>query len=126
MDNNEKNARNRDAGLALVLILLLTAWFSNNSLLLPPAIILLVTAMSLSVVFKPFAMIWFALSALLGTISSKLILTLIFFLIVLPVGLIRQMTGADPLQLRNRHLKKESAFKKTKHTYQKKDLSHPY
>ena len=53
---------------------------------------------------------------------SKIILTLIFFLIVTPVGLIRRWTGADSLQLKKWKQGTDSVFVERQGVIQDKDL----
>jgi len=54
------------------------------------------------------------------------LLTLLFYLIVTPLGLVRRLAGADPLQLSawNRNL--SSTFRERTHTYIPDDLEPPY
>jgi len=43
---------------------------------------------------------WMKLAEGLGFISSRIILSLVFFLVLTPIGLIKRATGWDPLQRR--------------------------
>ena len=43
---------------------------------------------------------WMALAHVLGAISTRLILTVLFFLVITPLGSIRRLLGADPLDRR--------------------------
>jgi hypothetical protein len=103
----KKEHEARDTGMAMVLICLLAMLVLGPEGWLPTAIILLVLTMTWPKLFKPLAVFWFGLSHRLGGLVSKLILTLLFFCVVLPIALIRRMLGADPLQLKWRQ-KKES------------------
>jgi hypothetical protein len=78
------------------------------------------------VVYKPVAYLWIGLSRFLGRVSSTVILTLIFFLMVTPVGLFRQRFGYDPLKLCQFKKGTGSCFSKRKHLYSKTDLETPY
>lgn len=40
---------------------------------------------------------WMALAAVLGFISTRIILGLVFFLLVTPIGVIKRLSGWDPL-----------------------------
>ncbi|MBF0259273.1 MAG: hypothetical protein HQK62_10620, partial [Desulfamplus sp.] len=70
-------ANDRDSGLALILILLIIAMITQKSLLLIPITILLVLVMTVPVVFRPFSIIWFGLSSILGHCSSVIILSIL-------------------------------------------------
>lgn len=43
---------------------------------------------------------WMALAAMLGYVSSHIVLAVVFFLIVTPIGLIKRLSGWDPLSRR--------------------------
>ena len=47
-------------------------------------------------VYRP----WMQLARFLGTISSAVLLTLLFFLVVTPIGLLQRLFGKRPLDLR--------------------------
>jgi hypothetical protein len=65
---------------------------------------------------------WLALGRILNTISTTILLTLVFFLLVLPIGLIRRLTGADPLRLKQFRKSRGSVLFTRDHTYSKNDL----
>ncbi len=53
---------------------------------------------------KPLYVVWMLLSLVLGWFMSRLLLTLIFFLVITPIGLIMRLFGKDLLSLRiDRH-----------------------
>ena len=76
--------------------------------------------------FQPFARVWFALSIFLGTIVSKVILAILFYTMVLPVGLVRRAMGKDSMQLKAWKQGEDSVFRVREHVFQKGDLEHPY
>jgi len=51
-------------------------------------------------VLAPLNRLWSKLGLLLGRIVSPVVLSLLFFLVVTPVGLLMRLTGKDPLRLR--------------------------
>jgi len=116
----------KDSGLALVLICLIGYLIWRPSLLLILAVIFLVIAMTYPLLFQPFARVWFALSIFLGTIVSKVILAILFYAMVLPVGLVRRAMGKDSMQLKTWKQGEESVFRKREHVFEKGDLEHPY
>ncbi len=116
----------RDTGLAMVLICLLLAYWSGRPRFLPAAILLLVVTMAWPRVFRPLARLWFGLSHLLGAVVSRIVLTLIFFLLVTPIGLIRRLSGADALQLRQWKKDRGSVFKVRGGAIPPEDLGRPY
>jgi len=47
------------------------------------------------------ARLWMRLAAVLSFISTNLILALVFFVVITPIGLIKRLFGWDPLQRRS-------------------------
>lgn len=116
----------KDSGLALVLISLICYQIWKQPTLILLAIAFLLVAMTYPPLFKPFARFWFAFSTALGTVVSKIILTLIFFLMVFPVGLVRRGLGKDAMQIKGWKSGKSSAFRTRAHRFTPKDMDHPY
>ncbi len=115
-----------DSGLALILIALLLAHFGQFAWAAPAGIALALIAMTWPVLFRPFAVLWFGLSRLLGAVMSRALLTLLFFLVVTPVGLLRRMFGADSLKLRQWKNGQGSVFQVRDKTFDASSLDQPY
>ena len=118
--------KSKDSGLALVLICLLWHQVWKTDILILAAVIILLIAMTYPLIFKPFAIVWFGLSTLLGTIVSKVILTILFFIVVLPIGLLRRALGKDSLRLKSWKKGSGSVFRIKEHKFVSKDLEHPF
>ncbi len=116
----------KDTGMAMVLICLLLGYFGKFPQFLGVSIVLLLITMAWPKAFKPLAGLWFGLSHLLGQVMSKVILTLAFFLVVTPIGLIRRWMGADSLQLKKWKQGSDSVFVERQGAIQEKDLLNPY
>ncbi len=119
-------SRARDAGLALVLILLLLTKFLHTDIFIWPAVGVLVLTMTWPTVFKPFAIVWFGISNLLGGFISKLLLTLLYVVLVVPVGLIRRVAGKDSMRIKEWKEGSQSVFTVRDHLYTRNDLDKPY
>lgn len=48
-------------------------------------------------VLKPVYLVWMTLAVVLGFIMTRIILTIVFFFVVTPIGLALRMMGRDPL-----------------------------
>jgi len=70
----------------------------------------------------PISRAWLALGQLLNRISTTILLTLVFILVVLPTGLIRRITGADPLRLKEFKKSRRSVLFTRNHTWSQTDL----
>ena len=116
----------KDTGMAMVLIsLLIWCWCHNDKLILL-AIILLLLDMITPNIFRPVGYIWFGLSNLLGTIMSKVLLTIVFAVLVTPVGIFRRLTGADTLYLKQWKKSTDSVFKVRDHEFEPEEIERPY
>jgi len=122
----DQDNRPKDTGMAAVLILLLITWFTAQLIWVVPAIVVLILTMTIPVVFKPLSILWFGLANILGHIVSTLILSVLFFIILMPIGLIRKMGGADALRLKQWRNGDDSAFVVREHLYTAEDLEKPY
>ena len=112
----------KDTGMAMVLLCLLLGHFWKIPKLFPLSIILLLLTMAVPKIFRPLAGLWFGLSQVMGQVVSKILLTLAFFLIVTPIGLMRRRTGADPLQLKKWKQGTDSVFVERQGAIQDKDF----
>jgi len=74
----------------------------------------------------PFTFLWLNLSDLLGKVMSKVILSIVFFVFVWPVSMIRKAMGKDTLNLRKFKKDTSSVFVDRNHLYTKTDLTTPY
>ncbi len=116
----------RDTGMAMVLICLLLGYWGKVPKFLPVSLVLLIITMAWPKAFTPLAGLWFGLSHLLSSVVSRVILTVLFFLVVTPIGLIRRWTGADALQLKKWKQGRDSVFVVREGPVQGKDMVNPY
>jgi hypothetical protein len=115
-----------DTGMAMVLICLLIGYFTGNTLFSTIAIPLLVLNMAFPMFYYPFAMVWLGLTNLLGMIVSKILLSVVYIVILLPVGLVRRMAGKDSLYLKQFKKGKDSVMISRDHQFSGNDIIHPY
>ncbi|MCX6537591.1 MAG: SxtJ family membrane protein [Acidobacteria bacterium] len=116
----------RDAGMAFVLLCLLGAGWSHARWLEWTAIAALVVDMVWPAAFTPFAVVWFWLSEVMGAVVSKILLTVLFFGVVTPIGLVRRALGLDSMRLRQWRRGRESVFTVRDHHYTSADIDRPY
>lgn len=115
-----------DTGMAMVLILLIINVFSKNDIYLKIAIPVLIVNMIFPKVYYPLAVFWFGLSHFLGTIISKILLSIIYFVILTPVGLIRRILGYDSLKLNQFKKSRTSVFVNRNTVFNYQDIEKPY
>jgi hypothetical protein len=116
----------KDTGLAVVLILLFLGTYFEDFIYFKFSLLALVITMIFPLAFKYFAIVWLGFSKLLGLISSKIILSVIFFCIVFPVAVFRKLLGKDVMKLK--HFKRDaSSVMKTRNLiFSKEHLDKPY
>jgi len=105
------DTKTRDTAMALVLLFLLGYIRFDKDMFLYTAIGLLIVAMIIPHVYISIARIWFSLSIALGKITSTILLTIVFFVILTPIAWIRRMTGYDSLLLRKWKISTDSVFR---------------
>jgi multisubunit Na+/H+ antiporter MnhG subunit len=132
-----------DTGQALTLICLLVFVFGGSQIFVIAAVVVLVVNMVCPIVFRHAAFIWFSLAEILGTVVSRVVLTLVFVLLVIPVGLIRYWIGSDSMRLKEWKKSKQiagqteqennsktkyndSVFVERNHLYVPEDIVNPY
>jgi hypothetical protein len=114
-----------DAGMAFVLLALLMYFIFHLEKSLQVAVILILITMIVPVILYPFAILWYSLSNLLGSIVSKILLSVVFILIVCPVGLFRKLSK-DSLRLKQFKRSGESVFLTRNQLFTVKDLKYPF
>jgi hypothetical protein len=113
--------QNTEFGMTLTFVLLALTWWWRLPLLLP-AMTALLTSLLCPIVYTPVAWAWMRLGKGLESGMSKLVLCMIFFLVVTPVGRIRRLMGKDGMRLRDFANSRDSVFEDRTHGYQKEDL----
>jgi hypothetical protein len=116
----------KDTGMAMVLICLLLGYWGKFAKFLPASLALLLLTMVWPNAFRPLAVLWFGLSHLLSRVMSRVILTVVFFVVVTPIAVIRRLCGADALQLKKWKQGRDSVFVVREGPVQGKDMANPY
>jgi hypothetical protein len=112
--------------MALVLLLLLAYLKFGSAALLVAALVFHVLDMVAPQAFRPLAPLWFGLAHVLGAISSRVLMFLVFAVVVTPIGLVRRALGKDSLRLRAFKTGNESVMVPRNHTFTAGDLEKPY
>ncbi len=92
---NMTKDQSRDTGMAMVLLLLIVYVRTKRDGILWAAMILHVLNMIVPRVYAPIAVVWLGFSHLLGTVMSKVLLSVLFFGVVTPIGFLRRLFGKD-------------------------------
>ncbi len=116
----------KDTGMAMVLISLLFVYFGQKNHYIILSIILLLLCMTIPGIFSPLAKIWLGLSNILGAVMSKVVLTILYFSLVTPIGLIKKLFTPDPLRIREWGKEKSSVFRVRDTPFEPEDIEKPY
>jgi len=115
-----------DAGMSASLILLLVGIFADRILFYQLAVPALVINMTFPRFYYPFAIIWFGLAGLMGDVVSRILLSIVYIVLVLPVGFIRKLAGKDSMNLKEFRKTDSSVMIKRDHIYSPADLEKPF
>ncbi len=123
---NIDRSKARDTGMAMVLLCLIAWIFTKTSSWVLAAMVLLIINMTVPMIFRPLGVLWFGISRLLGNVVSRILLSLVFYLLVTPVGLARRAMGYDTLKLKQWKQSRQSVFVKRNHCYKAADVEQPF
>ena len=113
--------------MALALICLIIVFLLENDLFLFLAMISLVVTMTCPIILKPFAFVWLKLSHYMGTGISKVLLTVIFCGLVIPIGVILKLFGKDSMYTKKwKEDGDASAMIERNHVYTSNDIKNPF
>ena len=124
--NRKKVKRASDTGAAVALILMLCSIYSYDRRLIVFAAVSLFLSMAVPIIFAPLSQVWFGFSEIVGSIVSRIILSILFYGILLPLGFTRRLTGADPLALKRWRADKKSLFVIREIKFKAADLEKPF
>lgn len=115
----------RDTALALAFLAMLIWYFTREAAFAytTMAVLLLAMLWPSSMIWP--ARLWYGLAHALGAVMSRILLSVIYLTIVLPVALLRRLIGKDSMRLRAWR-GKGTAFVTRGHTFVKDDLANPY
>ena len=115
-----------DTSMAMTLISLLVILFTKSLTLLPLPIGLLLLGMVWPRAYSLLARLWLGISLLLGSIMSRVVLSIIFMVIVTPIALVMRLFGHDPMRRKAWKKGTESTFVSRGDLVEAKDLEHPF
>jgi hypothetical protein len=109
-------------GLTAILVTLFLALYFKKEVYVVLAFVFTLVTLIMPVVFYPFAVIWSGLSKLLGMLSSAVMLTLVFFLVLMPVGVLRKLMGKDRMRQKQFKKTRQSVLVTRDHLFTEEDF----
>jgi hypothetical protein len=117
IENNK--AKSLETILVLVGALIIAFWITQKKIFILLALLLIVIGISSSYLTGKISWVWLKFSELIGGVMSKVILSVIYFIFLVPIALLYQLTKKDNLSLKR---KKGSYYIERNHTYLAKDM----
>ena len=94
-------------------------WIYNKKIFLLLALLLVLIAITSPYLTEKFSWLWMKLSEGIGFVMSKVLLSIVFFIFLLPLALIHKLFNKDSLSLKR---KNNSYYTERNHLYSKGDL----
>ncbi len=107
--------------MALSIVLIILSWVSGRSEFAYVALLLLLSGVLFKKVGSIIASGWLRFSRMVAIVNTKIILTIVFYLILTPIALIYRLCCRDPLRLKKAE-SDDSYFCVRNHLCRKRDL----
>ena len=115
-----------ETGMVMALIAIIAGLYTHKQVFQFLTIGILVLNILVPSFYYPFAVLWFGISKLLGSITSKFLLGIVFYLVVTPFGLIQRFYKRDRLRIREFKKNSLSVFIVRNHIYDSFDLKNMF
>lgn len=109
-------------GLVTILVTTFMAIYLRQNYFVIAAFFLTLITIIVPIVFYPFAVVWFWLSKTLSAVGSRVLLSLVFFIVVTPVGLFRRLLNRDDLKIKQFKKSTKSVMTDRDHLYTPEDF----
>jgi hypothetical protein len=120
-----KREKHLETILSIVLGLAVIYWVTKNRYLLPAIVIVAATGLFSHYLTEKIHWLWMKLSHVMGSIMSKVLLSVIFYVFLFPIALLsRLFSKKDQLQLKRSH--SNSYYTIRDHQYSGEDLENPW
>ena len=116
----------RETGILFGVISVFLGLYTTNQFWFFIAIGILLVTLLIPKLLKPLAFLWFGFSKALGWVTSRIVLFVIFWGLVTPMGLIRKVMGKDSMRLRRFKRGAKTAFTERNHEFMASDLKYPF
>jgi len=115
-----------DTGMAMTLICLLLGYFTKNVLYYKISILVLVMTMAFPMFYYYIAILWLGLTKLLGVVVSRVLLSVVYIVFLMPVGIIRRSMGKDSMNLKGFKKGRDSVMINRDIEFTANDIKNPF
>jgi hypothetical protein len=116
----EDKAKSLETLLVLVGAFIIAFWVTQKKIFLLLALVLIVIGITSSFITGKISWLWLKFSELIGSVMSKILLSVIYFIFLVPIALLYQLSKNDHLSLKRK--KEGSYYIDRDHTYSEKDM----
>ncbi|MBN2789425.1 MAG: hypothetical protein JXR69_04495 [Candidatus Delongbacteria bacterium] len=116
----------KDTGIILGVFFLYFSIKNASNTLFLITFLILVSVVVFPKIYKYLAVIWFGFSHLLGTVMTKILLTIIFYIVVAPVSIIRKLLNKDGMNLKGFKSSARTVWVNRDKQITRKDLFKPF
>jgi hypothetical protein len=118
--------KNKDTGLVILLCLLLGYLHSHNLVFIWISVACILVSILFPIILRPVSVIWYGLSEIMGAIVSRIVLSVIFFCVITPIGLIRRIITKKQLLTEQFKQGRESVFVERNIEFSRSDIENPF
>jgi hypothetical protein len=118
--------KNKDFGIVVTVVLLVFHLRLHSHHLLFFTMAAATAALLVPIVYTPFSMLWYGIAEVLSIIMSRIILTVVFFTVITPIGLVRRIICRERLLMERWKKDTESLFTFRDKKFTKADIEKPY
>ena len=125
MGGGKKTERRKELETILVIVLGLALfyWLKRREILLWCALVIGAAGLLVPPIAKGIHWCWMRLSVLMGAVSGRVLLTVVYVLVLVPLSVFARLSGKLTLRLKPGG---RTYFKERDHLYRKEDMTHPW
>lgn len=116
----------RNIGLAFAVVFLVAGLYTEGKVLLAVSVLFFVAAVAAPHILQPFCVMWQTFTNIVGDMFLTLVISVIFVLVITPIGVVRRIVTGNQLFFRRNTESKENAFYSRVHKLTAADLRYPY
>lgn len=120
----DKRSNNKESVLAVVLLLLLVFRFTGSRYVVTGAILYIILALLVEKIAVATDVVWKKLTHVIGIVSNAVLLSLLFFLFIFPMGMVLRVFKKGSFIRFSPKL--TSTFEVRNKVFTKKDLEQPF
>ncbi len=118
--------KDKDVGLVMTSVLLVLSLRSTHEFTVMAALFTALLSVLLPAALRPVSFVWYRFSVALGSVMSRVVLTLVFFLVITPVGWIKNVFSGKRMLSERWKKDDHSLFTVRDKLFSAEDISHPF